>query len=204
MAHRVATSRGKMGVDALMSRRRLSFFISYSRRDEWLLPELQIHLEPLKQRHDITIWYDGRILAGADFGQEIARQMEMADVIIPLLSPDFLASPYCYEIEMTRARERHIACEALLQPVILRPCYWENTFFKDLQVLPKNGKPIIQWGNRDEAFLDVAKGIQKGIDAFLLGNHPMLDQLVEVATIRASSKIAARKTIRRVKSLPGD
>ncbi len=85
-------------------------------------------------------------------------------IILLLVSQDFLASDYCYEKEMKRALERHEAGEARVIPIILRPTHLEVTPFSKLQALPTEAKPITLWPDRDEAFVDVVRGIQKVID----------------------------------------
>jgi len=90
--------------------------------------------------------------------------LERADIILLLISADFIASDYCYSIEMMRALERHDAGEARVIPIILRPTYWQETPFSKLQVLPTEGKPVMKWRDRDDAFLDIAEGIRKAIE----------------------------------------
>jgi len=90
--------------------------------------------------------------------------MDRADVVLLLISPDFIASDYCYKIEKARALERHQAGEARLVSVILRPCDWTHTDLRNYLVTPTDGKPLTQWPNRDEAFLDVAKSIRRAIE----------------------------------------
>ena len=93
--------------------------------------------------------------------------MRSADMILLLVSPDFIASEYCYSIELKRALERHKAEEVRVIPIILRPVDWDGAPFRKLQVLPKDGKPITVWSNLDSAFFDVARGIRKVIEELL-------------------------------------
>src|SRR5205085_8297896 len=89
--------------------------------------------------------------------------LNTARIIILLISTDFIASDYCYSIEMTRALERHKAGEARVIPIILRPTDLKNSPFSRLQALPKDAKPITRWKDRDDAFLNVAEGIRQAI-----------------------------------------
>jgi hypothetical protein len=109
----------------------------------------------------IEAWHDRRIPAGNDFGADIDAHLESDDVILLLVSSDFLASPYCYDKEMKRAMERHDIGGAVVIPVILRPCDWHDTPFGKLLAAPKDGRPITQWPNIDEAFLDVVQAIKR-------------------------------------------
>lgn len=138
----------------------LKVFVSYSHRDERLRDHLDAHLSPLKRMHIIHAWHDRKIQPGQDFDEIIRKQLNSADLILLLVSPDFLNSEYCYSNEMAHALERHRAGEARVIPVILRPVDWEKAPFAGLQVLPKDGKPVTLWANRDEAFMIVAKSVR--------------------------------------------
>lgn len=138
-------------------------FFSYSHADEELADMLQKHLAAMKNNGLITTWHDRCIRAGDEFGHEIDKNLNDADVILLLIGSDFIASRYCYEIEMARAIERHEAKEARVIPVILRPCDWHDTPFGKLLAAPRDGKPIRKWPDLDEAFLDVVNAIKASI-----------------------------------------
>ena len=93
----------------------------------------------------------------------IDSHLEIADVILLLVSPDFLASRYCYDIEVRRAMELQQQGKARVIPVILRPCDWHSAPFAKLIALPRDGKPITKWPDRDEAFLDVVQQIRAAL-----------------------------------------
>jgi len=114
----------------------------------------------------IDIWHDRDISAGTEWEREIDQHFNEAQIILLLVSPDFMASDYCYGIEMKRALERHERGEAYVIPVILRPVYWKVGGLDRLQALPTNGKPILHrdWDNEDEAFLEIVHGICKVVD----------------------------------------
>lgn len=112
----------------------------------------------------IAGWHDRRIAAGTEWAGEIDKHLNSALIILLLISPDFLSSDYCYDLEMKRAMERHERGEARVVPVILRPVYWGDAPFGKLQALPENAKAITTWSNRDEAFKDVAIGIKKVVE----------------------------------------
>lgn len=141
-------------------------FFSYSHRDENLRDEMEIHLAMLKKQGFIKTWHDRRIMAGEEFGQAISKNLEEADIILLLVSPDFLASDYCYDVEMQRAMEKHEQREACVIPVILRPCDWRNAPFGKLQVAPTDGKPVTKFPNQDDAFLQVVNAIKQTITHF--------------------------------------
>jgi hypothetical protein len=141
----------------------IEIFYSYSHRDEELRDELEKHLTILKRQGVIQGWHDRRIGAGKEWEGEINTHLNTADVILLLISADFLASDYCYDVETRRAMERHKAGEVCVIPVILRPVDWKGAPFGKLQALPKDAVPVTEWPNRDKAFLNVAKGIRAAV-----------------------------------------
>jgi hypothetical protein len=138
-------------------------FYSYSHKDAELREELERHLSILKRSGIVQGWHDRAIDAGAEWAGQIDEHLGKADIILLLISADFLASDYCYDIEMKRALARHEAGEAIVIPVILRPVDWSGAPFAKLQCLPTHAVPVTSWANRDEAFRDVAEGIRHAI-----------------------------------------
>jgi len=138
-------------------------FFSYSHKDEALRNELEVHLAVLKRTGFIEAWHDRRIIVGSDFAGSISDHLETANVILLLVSADFLASDYCHDVEMKRALERHAAGEARAIPVILRACDWLETNLGKLLAAPTDGKPVTAWADRDQAFLDVTKHIKAAL-----------------------------------------
>lgn len=138
----------------------LELFYSYSHKDEELRDQLEEHLAMLKREGVIKGWHDRRISGGREWVGKIDEHLNSADIILLLISSAFLASDYCYDIEVKRAMERHEAGEARVTPVILRACDWHSAPFGKLQAFPKDGKPVKQWPDQDVAFLEIAKGIR--------------------------------------------
>lgn len=139
----------------------LELFFSYAHEDEPLRDKLARHLSTLKRQQVIADWHDRRISAGTEWAGQIDTHLNTARIILLLISSDFIASDYCYDVELTRALERHAAGTARVIPVILRPSDWHSAPFGKLQALPKDGKPISRWPDQDEAFLDVTQGIRR-------------------------------------------
>ena len=136
-------------------------FISYSHKDDALRAELDKHLALLRREGAIELWSDHRILPGSEFDKEISQALEAAEIILLLISADFLASDYCFGIEMRRALERHDSGDAVVVPVILRACDWQHSPFKHLYALPSGGREIAKWASPDDAFLNVVQGLRK-------------------------------------------
>jgi len=147
----------------------VKIFFCYAREDETLLNKLKSHLKPLQREGLIEIWHDRDISAGKEWEREINEQLNAAQIILLLVSSDFLNSDYCYGIEMKRAIERHERQEVRVIPVILRHIYWQGMLGK-LQALPKDGIPITDpyWHDLDKAFLDVARGIRLAAKELLI------------------------------------
>lgn len=142
----------------------LKVFISYSHRDEALKEALEVHLSLLKRQQRIQPWQDRQIEAGTEWNQQILAALDAADIILLLISPQFINSEFCFDKEMQRALQRHQHGTARVIPIILRPTDWQDSPFGKLQVLPKDGKPITRWEDRDEAFLNVVQGIRRAVD----------------------------------------
>ncbi|MCF4967723.1 toll/interleukin-1 receptor domain-containing protein [Nostoc sp. CMAA1605] len=136
-------------------------FFSYSHKDEALRDELATHLSTMKHQGVIEAWHDRAIIAGSNWADAIDDNLNIADIVLLLVSANFLASDYCYDKEMMRAMERYESKEARVIPIILKPVDWNDTPFSKLQALPKNAKPVTTWTNQDEAFSDIAKGIRR-------------------------------------------
>jgi len=137
-----------------------SVFFSYSHADESLRDQLETQLAMLRRQGVISTWHDRRIGAGQELDRTIDDHVETDDIILLLISPDFLASEYCYEREMIRAMERHESGDVLVIPVILRPCDWHEAPFGKLMATPTDGRPVTQWPDRDQAFLEVARAVR--------------------------------------------
>src|SRR5690348_16403014 len=100
-------------------------FLCYAREDELLLERLKTHLSPLRRKGLIDIWYDREINAGTKWEEEIDKHLNDANIVLLLISPDFINSDYCYGTEMQRALERDSLGEAIVIPIILRPVHWQ-------------------------------------------------------------------------------
>ena len=141
-----------------------SLFVSYSHKDTQHLETLKTHLKPLERANSISPWFDHYLIPGDDIDPKVAEALEKADIIVLLVSSDFLASDYCYTIEMKRALQRHDNGEARVVPVIVRDCVWKTTApFGRLAALPTDGNAVmsLHWPDKDEAWRIVAEGIHK-------------------------------------------
>jgi TIR domain len=139
----------------------ISLFFSYAHKDERYRNKLETHLSTLRRQGLISGWHDRRITGGTEWKGEIEKQLDAAQVILLLISADFIHSDFCTSTELRRAVERHNSGVARVVPIIVRPCDWHSAEFGRLQALPKDGKAITDWRPQDKAYLDIAQGIRR-------------------------------------------
>jgi TIR domain len=142
----------------------IEVFISYAHEDQAFLKELEKHLANLRRQDIIASWYDGDITPGTEWESQIMQRLNSAQIILLLVSADFINSEFCYSLEMKQALARQDADQARVIPIILRSVDWTGAPFAKLQALPTGAKPVTRWPTHDDAFLDVVLGIRKAID----------------------------------------
>jgi len=143
----------------------LKLMYCYSHKDEALLAELTAHLYPLQRQRRIDIWWDRKIEPGKQWDDVIADELSATDIIVPLVSSDFIKSDYCWGVELREAIARHNAGDARVVPVIVRAVEFESTPLGQLQALPKDALAVMSWPNADEAWADVARGIRAVVES---------------------------------------
>jgi TIR domain len=138
----------------------MKMFISYSHADKQWLDLFHKHLAQLQRDHIISSWTDEQIMAGDKLNQTISSSLNNSDIFIALLSPDYIASKYCYEKEFEKALELQGSGKIMIVPVIVEPCDWLDSPFKEFKALPNDGKPVSTWENKNTAFLGVVQNIR--------------------------------------------
>jgi energy-coupling factor transporter ATP-binding protein EcfA2 len=139
-------------------------FYSYAHKDEALLTKLKTHLSSLRREGLIEDWYDRDIAAGTEWQREIDHHIHTADMILLLVSADFINSDYCYGVEMMQAMKRHDSGQARVIPIILRPVDWQRMPFGKLQALPPGATPVTTWSDQDAAFAHITTDIRRAIE----------------------------------------
>lgn len=137
----------------------VNIFFSYAHKDEKLMNAVRQQLIIFERRGDIAKHYDRQIPPGTQWQGAIDNFLFKSQVILLFISPYFIESRYCYDVEVTTALERHESGEARVIPIILRPCAWQDAPFGQLEVLPADGKPVTSWRNRDAVCLSIAQEI---------------------------------------------
>lgn len=139
-------------------------FVSYAHEDEELKTELDKHLKVLRRSSKIQAWNDRELIAGQEWDEAIMSELGRADIILLLVSVDFNASDFIWDKELAAAMQRHEAGTASVVPIILRNCEWADMPYAKLQALPRDGTPVTAYPSRDDAFTEIAAGIEKLVD----------------------------------------
>lgn len=139
----------------------IKVFLSYSHKDEEFKEELETHLALLKRNKIIEAWSDRKISPGEDWETKIDKELNSADIILLLISSDFINSDYCFNLEATGALSRHEREECIVVPIFVRSCSFEGAPFAKLQGLPRDAKPINSSPDRDAAWTAVARELER-------------------------------------------
>lgn len=158
-------------------------FYSYSHKDERFRDELEVHLAPLVRNKRISEWHDRKIKPGEDWDAEINSELNSAHLIILLLSPDFLASDYCFGVEVEQALTKFKNGSAKIVPILIRPCLWEESPFSQLQIIPRDAKAVSSWTSMDDALVVIAGEIKKLVSSEL----PV--SIVETSSLKPDSSL---------------
>src|ERR1700754_402733 len=145
----------------------LKVFISYAHKDALLKQQLDVQLVNLKRTLPLDIWSDNMIAGGQDWNEEIFSKLRGSQIILLLVSPDFIASEFSYEKEMKEALIMHDHKQALVVPVMLRVVKEEGHPFTKIQTLPSSPRFISEWPDRDAAFTNVIAGLEVSIQQFI-------------------------------------
>lgn len=154
-------------------------FISYAHVDDALRAGLRTHLSTLEREGLVHAWDDREILGGDAWADEIDARLNRADVILLLVTADFINSQYCYGKELVRALERNHDKNdrAIVIPVILRRCNWQNTLFAKLQALPRDARPISDWKTPDDFYTEVTQDLRKRLKGLIDADSPWIDRV---------------------------
>ncbi|WP_294296522.1 toll/interleukin-1 receptor domain-containing protein [uncultured Chryseobacterium sp.] len=136
-------------------------FISYSHKDSNYLERLKVHLAQMKRDGLITDWTDEEIHAGGSLNNEISDALNSSELFLALLSPDYIASNYCFNKEFETAQGMQEDGKIIIVPIIVEPCDWQRTPFGNLKALPKDGKAVSEWTNPNNAFMNVIDELRR-------------------------------------------
>lgn len=142
---------------------KIKLFISYSHKDKEHCTELVKHLNMLEKANLVDSWEDGELLPGDNWDEVIKQNLNEADIVLFLLSIDFMNSNYIDQNEIQAAVEKHNKGEVVIVPIMLRKCFIKGTIFEKIQGLPVGMVPILSkdWHSKDDAFYDVLEGLER-------------------------------------------
>jgi len=156
----------------------MKVFISYSHEDKDYFKNFVKFLSNMQRQGEVSAWSDQDITGGDGWRNKINDNLECADVIVLLISQDFVHSDYCYDVEMTRALERHAAKTAKVIPIYVRVTDVKGSVIEELQGLPEGRRPISKWDDKDEAWKNVIEGLRSSIAEFIK-ERPMIVKVDE-------------------------
>lgn len=194
---KVKASRSKRSI-ALATSTPAKIFISYSHRDSNALKKMQAHLATLK-RAGTDVWVDEEILPGDEIDKAIPKALKQANIFVALVSSDYMASNYCYDIEYQYALGRRERRTMYVVAAIVRPCDWKRSTMARYKALPKDGKAVIEWAHQDKAYADIAEGIRAIVSEVNRGSlkpigrnsrAPSANKRVASRPVRKSSRTA--------------
>lgn len=178
-------------------------FFSYSHHDSKYLEAVHKHLSQVKRDGLITTWYDREILAGSRFSDEIVKELDSSQLFIAIVSPDFISSNYCYDVEMTRALKKNDAGEMRIISIIVEPCEWKQTPLSNLKAVPRDGFPVSEWTNPNKAYLDIATELRVIAEAEKNQNEigtlrPEMSQPDQVGSRATSSRYRVKRSFDQI------
>jgi hypothetical protein len=142
----------------------VQIFCSFSHRDSKYRDELEVHLANLRAQGLVEVWHDRLIKPGTDWALDIDHNLDQANVVLLLVSADFMASQYCMGIELRRALDRQKTEGVRVVPILVRECDLKGAPFTNLQWLPTGSKPVKKWTDRDSAWTNVVGGIRTVVE----------------------------------------
>ena len=159
-----ASAKSPTRAQASSEKPEVRIFVSYSHHDGDARARLETHLAPLK-RDNVETWFDGDMNAGDKLETGIARALRSAHIFVGLLSPDYLASNYCWKIEYRRAMNRRARGTMRVVAAVVRPCDWRSTPVAGFKLLPDDGREVTRWRSADDAYLNVVQGIRRVVNS---------------------------------------
>lgn len=145
----------------------LHIFLSFAHEDRAFRDALDVHLSVLQRAGLISDWHKQEVLPGSEWQDVVDQRFNQADIILLFVTPNFVASDYCYSVQMNQALAKHDAGLARVIPILFRPTFWYDLDlpFTKLQKLPTSGnKAVSEWKNKDRAYVEIVEGIKRAIE----------------------------------------
>ena len=155
----------------------IRIFCSYSEKDRSLQENLENHLSSLEREGGVLVWHKHKVKAGQEYQREIDNQLKRADLILLLISSNFISSDDCYAGDLVNALQRYEIERTRVIPILLRPCTWDGLQFSSLQILPRSQLPVTRWSNRDAAFTQIVEEIKAVVQELRLERSGFMEPL---------------------------
>lgn len=186
----------------MTSKNPIKVFISYAKEDTSFMHELTKHLKVFEKNNIIEIWHDALIAPGENWKEEIKVHIQDAHVIILLISADFMASDYIDNIEISKSLDRSRKRETVIIPIIIRPTNYSSLEISKYQALPKDGKPVSTWVDKDEAWVDITNQLKKLFDSLSEGKIKLEES--KIFNVNKSNIERPPDSIIQIKKLIGE
>ncbi|WP_161977821.1 CHAT domain-containing protein [Dictyobacter kobayashii] len=143
----------------------VSIVISYAPEDEKFRKNLEKHFITMKRNGDITIWHTNSTTAGDNIIEKV-HYLDTADIVLLLVSKDFLFSDSIYENELRPAINRRSKGLTHVIPIIVsETADWEkDRLFGGLYPLPREKRPVSAWKDEDSAIVSIVNDVRTVIN----------------------------------------
>ena len=147
----------------------LKIFISYAKNDYNLMTAIEHCCKEIKQIkfnnqiYTIDVWCDHHLLPGESWKSEITNRIKDADVILFLLSTNFLKSDFIINTEIPLAIKRKQESEIGVLGIYMEDCEFGSLKIKKTQLIPSYRgrlKAISTWKQNNECWDAVKDGIE--------------------------------------------
>ncbi|MBO0663962.1 leucine-rich repeat domain-containing protein [Jiella sp. MQZ9-1] len=145
-------------------------FLSYAHADTERLDAFLTRLDPVRRSQDFQIWDDRALRAGELWDQAIQKAVRDSDIFLCLVTSHFLASRYIRDSELPAILKAQQSRRALVIPIILETCYWDDVFAERQCVpLTRRGqlRPIVNWRPRNDGYHAASVQIARSITDYL-------------------------------------
>lgn len=170
-------------------------FISYAHDNLDEREELIKHLTVLKRQGLISNWSDKKLIGGEIWDKVIKKKLDDADIVLFLVSSEFLASDYINNVEVEETIKKYHENTVQVFPIILNNCMWEQTKLNSFQAVPSDKgrlKPISEWADKNKAYYTVSIELMKSIKGQISDDSQLIklfDYKKEVSKWKSKTKV---------------
>jgi hypothetical protein len=134
--------------------------VLFADADRGLFDELRSHLEPLVRAGQIVVT---NVDAALDPTLDERRLMTEADLVLPLISADFIAARSLGYAILEYARDLEDQSKTRVWPILLRPVDLHGFPLHTAPMLPEGGVPVtMTQPSRDAAWTSIAESVRAG------------------------------------------